>query len=80
MCFRVNIHIQKAKETTTMNATYAREKAEILVRDHNHYKKYGDKAAVQDYRTALDNLIYVAARIGCKISYKVSKSGMLSIA
>ena len=39
-----------------MNATYAREKAEILVRDHNHYKKYGDKAAVQDYRTALDNL------------------------
>ena len=63
-----------------MNATYAREKAEILVRDHNHYKKYGDKAAVQDYRTALDNLIYVAARIGCKISYKVSKSGMLRIA
>lgn len=63
-----------------MNAKYAREKAEILVRDHNHYKKYGDKAAVQDYRTALDNLIYVAARIGCKISYKVSKSGMLSIA
>lgn len=63
-----------------MNATYAREKAEILVRDHNNYKKYGDKAAVQDYRTALDNLIYVAARIGCKISYKVSKSGMLSIA
>ena len=63
-----------------MNATYAREKAEILVRDHNHYKKYGDKAAVQDYRTALDNLIYVAARIGCKISYKDSKRGMLSIA
>lgn len=57
MCFRVNIHIQKAKETTTMNATYAREKAEILVRDHNHYKKYGDLDAVKDYRRALDNLI-----------------------
>ena len=80
MCFRVNIHIQKAKETTTMNAKYAREKAEILVRDHNHYKKYGDLDAVKDYRRALDNLIFVAARIGCKISYKVSRSGMLSIA
>lgn len=63
-----------------MNAKYAREKAEILVRDHNHYKKVGYEAAVKDYRTALDNLIYVAARIGCKISYTVSKSGMLSLA
>lgn len=63
-----------------MDAKYAREKAEILVRDHNYYKKYGDTAAVKDYRTALDNLIYVAARIGCKISYKVSRNGMLSLA
>lgn len=62
-----------------MDAKYAREKAEILVRDHNHYKKYGDKAACADYKMALDLLIYSAARIGCKISYTTDKKGMLTL-
>ncbi|MCM1235224.1 MAG: hypothetical protein NC489_34420 [Ruminococcus flavefaciens] len=62
-----------------MDAKYAKEKAEILVRDHNHYKKYGDKAVCADYKMALDLLIYSAARIGCKISYTVSKNGMLTL-
>ena len=62
-----------------MTEAYAREKAEILVRHDNHYKKYGDKAACADYKMALDLLIYSAARIGCKISYTTSKNGMLSL-
>ena len=59
---------------------YAESKAAILVRDHNHYKKYKNEAAVKDYRTALDNLIYVAGRQGWKITYTVSRAGYIALA
>ena len=62
-----------------MTETYAKNKAAILVRDHNAYRKMRYEEACKDYRTALDNLIYVAGRKGIKISYKVSRAGYLTI-
>lgn len=63
-----------------MTRGYVQRKAELLVKDHNHYNKVGYKAAAEDYRTALDNLFYVAARKGWKFSYTVSKSGDIALA
>ena len=37
-------------------------------------------AAVKDYRTAIDNLIYFAERQGVKIGYTVDNKGYLTIA
>lgn len=59
--------------------TYARAKAAALVRDHNAYRKMRQTEACSDYRTALDNLIHVAARRGWKIGYRVSKAGYLTL-
>ena len=59
--------------------TYARAKAAALVRDHNAYRKLHRTEACRDYRTALDDLIHVAARHGWKIEYTVSKAGYLTL-
>ena len=62
-----------------MTERYCIEKAKALVRDHNHYRKVRYTEAVKDYRTALDNLIYVAGRQGWKISYSVSRAGYITL-
>ena len=77
--FRVNIHSTKAKEKTTMTKTYAENKANLLARDHNAFKKMKNEAACRDYRTALDNLIFVAARKGIEISYETDDKGFITI-
>lgn len=63
-----------------MTKEYVQRKAELLVKDHNHYNSVGYKAAAEDYRTALDNLFYVAGRMGWKFSYSVSKDGYITLA
>lgn len=67
------------KANTEMK-TYCESKLAILVKDHNHYKKVKYTAAVKDYRTAIDNLIYFAERQGIKIGYTVDKKGYLTVA
>jgi len=62
-----------------MTRTYAESKAAMLVRDHNAYRKMRYDEACADYRTALDDLIRVAARKGWKITYKVSRAGYLTL-
>ena len=62
-----------------MTRTYAENKAAALVRDHNAYRRMGQTDACKDYRTALDDLIHVAARKGWKIAYKVSRAGYLTL-
>ena len=66
-------------QDTTMTKNYAETKATLLVRDHNAYRRMRQTEACADYRTALDNLIRVAARRGWKISYKVSRAGYLTL-
>ncbi len=77
--FRAIIDTTKAKEKTTMTKTYAENKANLLARDHNTFRKMKNEAACKDYRTALDNLIYVAARQGFEISYTTDKKGFITI-
>ena len=81
--------LQKRKGATIMKKTntktnewkeYCESKLAILVRDHNHYKKVKYTAAVKDYRTAIDNLIYFADRQGVKVGYTVDNKGYLAIA
>ena len=62
-----------------MTKEYANRTAALLVSDHNHYNKVGYKAATKDYRTALDNLIYMAAKYGWTISYTVSRAGYITL-
>ena len=62
-----------------MTKEYVQRKAELLVKDHNHYNSVGYKAAAEDYRTALDSLFYVAGRMGWKFSYTVSKTGDITL-
>ena len=62
-----------------MTKTYAENKANLLARDHNAYKKMKYEDACKDYRTALDNLIYVAGRKGIKISYTTDNKGFITI-
>jgi len=62
-----------------MTERYCIEKAKALVRDHNAYRKMRYAEACKDYRTALDNLIYVAGRKGWKITYTVSRAGYLAL-
>ena len=62
-----------------MTKQYAINKAKALVRDHNAYRKMKYTAACKDYRTALDNLIYVAGRKGWKITYTVSRAGYITL-
>lgn len=59
---------------------YCESKLAILVRGHNSYKKVKYTAAVKDYRTAIDNLIYFAERQGVKLGYTVDNKGYLTIA
>lgn len=79
MGFRVNIRTTKAKEKTTMTKTYAENKANLLARDHNAFRKMKNEAACKDYKIALDNLIYVAARQGFEISYTIDNNGFITI-
>lgn len=62
-----------------MTKAYCEDKLNILIRDHNHYQKVRYTAAVKDYRTAIDNLIYVAGRQGIKLGYTVSRAGYLAV-
>ena len=62
-----------------MTATYCINKLNLLIRDYNHYKKMNDSAAMADYRTAIDNLIYVANRQGIKWRCTMTEDGYLAI-
>ncbi|MDY4592422.1 MAG: hypothetical protein SO434_03360 [Eubacteriales bacterium] len=62
-----------------MTKAYCESKLNSLVKDHNHYKKMNYTAAVTDYRTAIENLIYVAERKGVKLGYAGSKAGYLAV-
>ena len=77
MYFRVNMTLPKAKGVKTMTREYAENKANILVRDHNHYKKVGYTEAADDYKTALDNLLHVANRKGYNMAYRMTRSGYI---
>lgn len=61
-----------------MTKAYCEGKLKALIRDHNHYIKVGDSAAVKDYRRAIDDLVYVASRRGIKLNYTVSKTGYIN--
>ena len=62
-----------------MTKTYAENKANLLARDHNAFRKMKNEAACRDYKTALDNLIHVAARHGVEISYATDDKGFITI-
>ena len=62
-----------------MTKTYAENKANLLARDHNAFRKMKNEAACRDYKTALDNLIHIAARQGIKISYATDNNGFITI-
>lgn len=66
-------------KTKTETESYCKGKLATLVRDHNHYKKVRYTAAVNDYRTAIDNLIAYAERQGIKMGYKVDEKGYLEV-
>ncbi len=59
---------------------YCENKLNLLVRDHNHYKKVKYTAAVKDYRTAIDILIRFAEQQGVKLGYTVDQNGYLTVA
>ena len=59
---------------------YCESKLAILIKDHNSYKKVKYTAAVRDYRTAIDNLIFFAERQGVKLGYTLATKGYLPIA
>lgn len=61
-----------------MTATYCNNKLNLLIRDYNHYRKMGDRDAVVDYKTAIDNLIYVTKRKGIKLGYTMTEDGYLA--
>ena len=70
----------KAKEIKRMfTESYARNKANSLIRDYNSYRKMKNGEACRDYKTALDNLISVADRHGWKINYTVSRAGYITL-
>ncbi len=77
--FRVNIHTTKAKEKNTMTKNYVETKAAALARDYNAYKRTGYKAACDDYKTALDNLLRVAKRHGIEVAYTTDNNGFITI-
>ena len=62
-----------------MTKAYAQNTAKALVRDYNAYRRMNYTAACKDYRTALDNLIRVAARQGWKMSYTVTSEGFITL-
>ena len=62
-----------------MTKNYVENTAKALVRDHNAYRKMRSTAAVNDYRTALDNLLWVAKSQGIVMTYKVSKAGYITL-
>ena len=54
-------------ETKKEIRNYCKNKLNALVRDHNHYNKVKYKDAVEDYRTAIEDLVDYAKRNGIKI-------------
>ena len=61
-----------------MTKAYCEGKLKALIRDHNHYLKVNYTEAVEDYRTAIDNLVYVAGRQGIKLTYTVDEKGYIN--
>ena len=72
--------MKKTNTKTNEWKEYCESKLAILIKDHNSYKKVKYTAAVRDYRTAIDNLIFFAERQGVKLGYTVDKKGYLTIA
>ena len=62
-----------------MTTSYCANKLNLLIKDYNYYKRIGDTAAMADYRTAIDNLIYVANRQGIKLRCTMTEDGYLAI-
>ena len=56
-------------ETKKEIRNYCKNKLNALVRDHNHYNKVKYKDAVEDYRTAIGDLVDYAKRNGIKIGW-----------
>ena len=50
------------------------------MRDHNHYNKVKYKDAVEDYRTAIEDLVDYAKRNGIKIGYTMDGNGYITVA
>lgn len=68
------------KTISNEERAYCESNLELLIRDHNHYQKVNYAEAVKDYRTAIEDLIRYAARLGVKIGYTVDKNGYLTMA
>ena len=67
-------------ETKKEIRNYCKNKLNALVRDHNHYNKVKYKDAVEDYRTAIEDLVDYAKRNGIKIGYTMDENGYITVA
>ena len=67
-------------ETKKEIRNYCKNKLNALVRDHNHYNKVKYKDAVEDYRTAIGDLVDYAKRNGIKIGYTMDENGYITVA
>ena len=52
-------------------------KLELLIKEHNDYKRQGNDDAVSGYRAAIDTLVDFANRSGKNLSYTVDAEGYL---